>query len=74
MKRYLAFYGEVYYPNRGMDDLVGDFDTMEEALEAITLKAKAELIEGYYKNEEHLFSSRWANIYDTELRKEVYLR
>jgi hypothetical protein len=36
MKQYLAFFGEVYYPKGGMSDLIGDFDTAEEAIQAIT--------------------------------------
>jgi hypothetical protein len=35
MKRYLAFVGYAYYPNGGMDDFLGDFDTAEEAIKAI---------------------------------------
>jgi len=35
MKNYLAFYGDCYYPRGGMDDFIGDFDTLEEAIKAI---------------------------------------
>ena len=30
MKKYLVFYGYVYYPEGGMNDFHGDFDTIEE--------------------------------------------
>jgi len=38
IKRYFAFCGEIYYPNRAMGDFVGDFDTQEEAEFFIKLK------------------------------------
>lgn len=38
MKNYLAFFGSVYYPSGGMDDFLNDFDTLEEAIEAIKQK------------------------------------
>lgn len=31
MKRYLLFFGDIYYASGGMNDLEGDFDTIEEA-------------------------------------------
>ncbi len=31
MKKYLAFYGDNYYPARGMGNFIGDFDNIEEA-------------------------------------------
>jgi len=30
MKRYLVFCGENYYPYGGMEDFIGDYDTIEE--------------------------------------------
>ena len=38
MKRYIAFAGDIYYPSGGMDDIVGFFDTVEEARAAINGK------------------------------------
>ena len=32
MKNFALFAGEDYYPSGGMDDLVGRFDSVEEAL------------------------------------------
>lgn len=31
MKKYLLFGGSEFYPEGGVDDLLGDFDTIEEA-------------------------------------------
>ncbi len=67
MKRFMAFYGSVYYPSGGMDDFVGDFDSMEEALEAINRKNA----EG---SDEVRWRYAWAHIYDTESRAEVWSR
>lgn len=34
MKRFLLFYGDVYYPNGGWDDFRGSFATLEKAQQA----------------------------------------
>jgi len=65
MKRYLAFYGAVYYPSGGMDDFIGDFDTKEEAIEKIQKHHKEET----YRD---TWEYAWANVYDTEDRIEVH--
>lgn len=31
MKRYILFYGQMYYPTGGWYDKAGDFDTIEDA-------------------------------------------
>lgn len=33
MKKYMLFAGDTYYPSGGFFDLVGDYDTVEEARE-----------------------------------------
>ncbi len=66
MKKYLAFYGEVYYPSQGMGDFIGDFDTLEEAIERINKKNLDE--------DKGLWDYYWGNIYDTELKEEVWER
>ena len=38
MRRYVAFAFDVYYPMGGWSDIVGTFDTIEEATEAIKSK------------------------------------
>lgn len=66
MKRYLAFYGGVYYPCGGMDDFIGDFDTKEEAIKCIQIKNE--------KDNRGSFEYSWAHIYDTKDRVEVYAK
>ena len=43
LKQYLLFSGSNYYPSGGIDDLVGDYDTIGEAIGA----ANEELLKGY---------------------------
>ena len=57
MKRYLVFGGDVYYPEGGFSDFVGEYDVEEDAIE----KAKT-IGEDKYQ---------WANVYDTKARKEL---
>jgi len=66
MKRYLAFYGSVYYPCGGMDDFIGDFETKQEAIDSIELKNK--------KEDGGNFNYCWGNVYDTEDRIETYTK
>lgn len=61
MKRFLAFYGDCYYPRGGMGDFLGGFDSKEEAIKAIADKHQSED-----------WSDQWAHIYDLELRSEVW--
>ena len=63
MKRYLVFFGSTYYPNKGMDDFIGDFDTNEEAVEAIK-KASEE--------EDKEFDYSWGLVYDSSNRNYSY--
>lgn len=60
MKKYLAFYGDNYYPSGGMGDFIGDFDTKEEAIQAIE--------EAHKKNRPNDTKWQWVwkQIYDTE--------
>lgn len=60
MKRYLAFFGHEYYPMGGMEDFIGDFDSVDEALQAIDARR-------------HESSSTfiWNHVYDTVERKIV---
>ncbi len=53
MKRYLAFAGFVYYPNKGMEDFIGDYDDLEQAATDARTKAKEES------------SYSWYQVYDT---------
>jgi len=73
MKRYLAFFGEQYYPSQGMGDFVNDADTIDEAKLFIIGSAKRELDVRYYDTFDELWNMRWGCIYDTELRQTIEL-
>ena len=68
MKRYLAFYGDYYYPDGGMDDFIGEHDTIKEAKETII---KAHLL---HRKEDVKWEWAWCQIWDTETQKEVFKR
>ncbi len=36
MKRFMVFAGDSYYPEGGMADFLGDYETIEEAITAVT--------------------------------------
>ena len=61
MKRFLLFAGSVYYPSGGMEDLIGDFKTPEDA--------RTKLVEWLEENDT---ISIWAHIYDTGDMKMVF--
>ena len=72
MKRYLAFYGYAYHPLGGMDDLIGDYDTIDEALKGIRSAHK----ENHpVKDSEELKNKfkewYWAHIYDIQKNVKV---
>ena len=73
MKRYLAFFGDNYYPEGGMNDFAGDFDTYAEAMNCIeeTLSIEKQLLEGYYENKKK-WCNHWADVYDTKERKTIF--
>ncbi len=66
MKKYLAFYGDVYYPIGGMDDFLGEYDTKEEAIEAIEESHKL------LRPTDLVWEWSWASIWDTQEKIEVY--
>jgi len=41
LKRYLAFFGDQYYPLGGMEDLLGSSDTLGSAVEQLNSKCNA---------------------------------
>ncbi|MGR3218810.1 MAG: hypothetical protein ACUZ8H_03200 [Candidatus Anammoxibacter sp.] len=65
MKRYLAFYGDFYYPQGGMDDFQGDYDTIEEAKEAIR-KAHLE-----NRIDDIKWEWSWFHIWDMETKEKI---
>jgi hypothetical protein len=38
MKRFLVFAGDSFYPAGGWDDLQGDYETLKEARESLSVK------------------------------------
>jgi hypothetical protein len=67
MKQYLAFFGETYYPNGGMSDLINDFDTVQQAIQAITDTHKKHDIHNHGWD-----GHVWCHIYDTHTRTFIY--
>lgn len=78
MKRFLVFFGLDYYPSGGMEDFIGDCDTMEDGKELI----EAKVMEGISDFELELHGKKhfiegemeyqWGQIYDTATRQVVY--
>lgn len=63
MKRYFLFEYDDYYPGGGMNDFVGDFDTIEEALSRYTVKPDGRYSRWFKGDYEvgniQLWDSRW---------------
>lgn len=78
MKRYLLFRGRDYYPSGGIDDLSGDFDTIEECIAECRRDMVKDLVDKHLK----LFNAleiikceqeySWGYVYDTETRQKVW--
>lgn len=47
MKKYLLFASDRYYPSGGVDDLIGDFDSVDDAKVAFLAWCKKECSEKY---------------------------
>jgi hypothetical protein len=67
MKRYLVFGGDNYYPCGGWDDLLGEFDNLEDAKLTIT---HGKINACKHKGIEPL-SRDWNHIVDLETGEEV---
>lgn len=61
MNRYLAFFGDEFFPNGGMGDFLGDYKSLKDAREAITTK---EL--------KCMLKASWGHVYDTVNKEIVY--
>lgn len=61
MKNYMVFFGLNYYPMGGMDDFIGDADTIEKARD-ILLRA--------YKSSPKI-EQQWGAIYSLNERQQV---
>jgi len=66
MKNYLAFYGEYYYPSGGMEDFIGDFDTIEEAIQYIEEHHKRE------RPDDLKWEWAWCHVYSITEQMIVY--
>ena len=66
MKRYLAFYGDVYHAVGGMSDFIGDFDTKEAAIK----KTEKEHLEN--RPEDLRWEWAWCSVWDSQDRVEVH--
>lgn len=68
MKTYLSFYGDCHYPRGGMNDFIGDYDTKEEAIQAIEEAHRK-------KNPDDLMWERaWGSVWSTRDRIEVFTK
>ena len=70
MKRFFAFCGDNYYPSGGMDDFIGDFDTVEEAISAVTAKVENDFPDDERKA--YQWRYHWAHIWDCQDNIEVW--
>ena len=61
MKKFIAFGGSFYYPNGGMRDCIGTFETLEEAKEKI---------QECHEDWGHL--NDWGHVYDMESQEMVF--
>ncbi len=67
MKNFLVFVGANYYPAGGMEDFVGDFDTVAEAIKAAGDKVSAQL-----GDIAPVYDTLWANVYSVKQRKIIW--
>lgn len=65
MKRYWSFMGNIYYPQGGMGDFQGDFDSLKEAVENLE-----NILRTKYRSKEWTYM--WAQVYDTQKRETVW--
>ncbi len=78
MKRYLLFRGRDYYPSGGIDDLVADFDTLDESVTACRKDVTKDFddYKDMYERESEYFEYQmdysWGYVYDTETRQKVW--
>ena len=78
MERYLLFRGRNYYPSGGIDDLIGDYPTLELAIEA----ANSDILKdweyskfGYDSQQEYIDYEKeysWGHIYDIQTKSKVW--
>lgn len=66
MKRYLAFFGDSYYPDGGMGDFLSDHGNLDSARKAI--------LKEFVKNGNYLGNAQtyWGHVYDMVNKEIVY--
>lgn len=70
MERYMLFMGRPYYPKGGINDFIGDYTTLEAALEAWDYLKKPYGSKDDYLEEEK--DRSWAHIYDIQTKTKVW--
>lgn len=70
-KRYLLFYGDIYYPQGGMDDYKNSFDSLEEAVIFVDTYINENKI---YDTVQEEWEYRWAHVYDITTMNKVWAR
>ena len=66
MKRYLAFFGDNFYPDGGMGDFLSDHSEATEAIKAIS---NADRLRGGIQGS---LMTSWGHVYDTVNKEIVY--
>ena len=78
MERYLLFRGTYYYPSGGIDDLIGDYPTLQLAIEAANADIKKDWEYskfGYDSQDEYIDYQKectWGYIYDTQTKSKIW--
>ena len=72
MKRYFLFFGQEYYPSYGMQDLVGDFDSVDECIESLKNTIIEHANKESYDGDEiqDFMNRRYATVFDSNTREE----
>lgn len=65
MSRYLLFFGPVYYPCGGMEDFLGSYEDITEAIKIAESKAKEEYPDCPWK-------FNWSHIWDCDRKAIVW--
>jgi len=67
MKRYWLFTGEAYYASGGMQDFIGSYDSLEQAID----DSKGEWRYSAYTKEDYFYEYDWFQILDSHESKIV---
>lgn len=75
MKRYLVFLGMHYYPDGGISDMFGEYDTIEECMTVLDKRIMEDFNPEYRTLDQHIESfweHSWCHIYDTEKKEKIW--